>query len=116
MSPNKTVFFKHPLLTTFTLFPFTNQINLCNISGPGIQDAISRSVLEEINLSVVFRDLRSHMMDNSVNDNHVYGLIKSITKMYSKVRMYHLGREQTQKISGEKIRKKYVKLIHFKNQ
>ena len=84
--------------------------------GYGTQDAISRSVLEELNLSVIFSELDDHFRENSVTDNHLSSLIKSISKMYCKVRLYHLGKEFTQKITGEKIRKKYGKLILFLNQ
>ena len=86
------------------------------ILGPGIQDAIGKSVLEETNLSVVFKELRGHMLDNPVNNNHMYVLIKSITKTYCKVRFYHLGREYSGKLAGEQIRQKYTALIHFANQ
>ena len=86
------------------------------VSGRGIQDAISSSVLEETNFSVVFPDLKDHMLDNSVSENHVFGLIKSISKTYCKVRLYHLGKERSLDVNGKKIRKKLGKLIHFKNQ
>ena len=56
------------------------------------------------------------MLDTPVNDNHMYGLTKSISKAYSKIRLYHMDKEFTQNIGGEKVRKKYSKLIHFKNQ
>ena len=100
----------------FASFRFCLIQHFLYILGPGIQEAIAKSVLEETNLSVVFKELRGHMLDNPVNDNHVYGLIKNITKTYCKVRLYHLGREYSQKRAGEQIRQKYTALIHFANQ
>ena len=82
----------------------------------GIPDAIASSVLAGINLSEVFRELDNHMMDTSVFENHVFGLIKIIAKCYCKVRLYHLGKEATDKISSEKVRKKLNKLVLFKHQ
>ena len=75
-----------------------------------------KSVLDEINLSVVFVDLKDHMFDDSVSNNHIFQLVKLISKTYSRVILFHLGKEFSSEITGEKIRKKYGKLIHFKNQ
>ena len=51
-----------------------------------------------------------------MDDNHVYKLIKMILKCYCKVRLYHLGKETTADLSGEKIRKKLNKLVLCKHQ
>ena len=56
------------------------------------------------------------MMEMAVTDNHVYQLVKSVTKNYCKVRMYHLGREYSDKVTGEKVRTKLTRLVIFKNQ
>eukprot|EP00794_Sanderia_malayensis_P021103 gene21103-23164_t len=82
----------------------------------GIPDAIATSVLGSLNLSSVFRELDSHVFDSAVDDNHVFSLIKTLAKCYCKVRLYHLGKETTQKLSGPKIRKKLTKLVLFKHQ
>eukprot|EP00794_Sanderia_malayensis_P001534 gene1534-1697_t len=82
----------------------------------GIPDAIATSVLGSLNLSSVFRELDSHVFDSAVDDNHVFSLIKTLAKCYCKVRLYHLGKEATQKLSGPKIRKKLTKLVLFKHQ
>ena len=100
----------------FASFRFCLIQHFLYILGPGIQDAIAKSVLEETNLSVVFKELRGHMLDNPVNNNHMYVLIKSITKTYCKVRFYHLGREYSGKLAGEQIRQKFTALIHFADQ
>lgn len=82
----------------------------------GIPDAIATSVLHSINASQLFPDLDSHMFDSTVMDNHVFQLIKVVSKCYSKIRLYHLGKETSEKIVGEKIRKKLSKLVLFNNQ
>ena len=42
--------------------------------------------------------------------------VKKVTKSYCKVKTYHYGREYTEKMTEEKVRKKLTKLINFKNQ
>ena len=74
------------------------------------------SVLDEINLSVVFVGLRDQMLDLSISENIVFHLVKLIAKTYSQVILFHLGKESSSEATGEKIRKKYGRLIHFKNQ
>ena len=63
-------------------------------------------MLEDTNLSSVFRELVNHMVDTAVNENHVFGLIKTVAKSYCKVRLYHLGKEYTQQLTGKRVRKK----------
>ena len=84
--------------------------------GKGIQDAIATSVLANINISQIFRELDEHMMDSAVNDNHTFHLVKMISKCYCKIRLYHLGKEFTAKMAGTVVRKKLSKLILFKHQ
>ena len=64
----------------------------------------------------IFTDLTLHMMELPVTDNHVFELVKKVAKSYSKVRFYHMGKEYSDKVTGQKVRKKLYKLIHFKNQ
>ena len=85
-------------------------------TGKGIPDAIATSVLCETNLSTVFQELEDHMVDTAVNENHIFGLIKTITKSYCKIRLYHLGKEYSQSLTGERVRKKLSKLVLFKHQ
>ena len=85
-------------------------------SGEGFPDAVAISVLAASNLSTIFKDLESHMLESAVGDNHVFSLIKIIAKCYCKVRLYHLGKEATINITGVNIRKKLNKLVLFKHQ
>ena len=83
----------------------------------GIPDAIAHSVLGVLGNSNVFLDLNEHMLETSFSEeNHIFALIKTITKCYCKIRMYHIGKEATVKLTGQKIRKKLSKLILFENQ
>ena len=82
----------------------------------GVPDAIATSVLGAVNLQKVFFDLNEHMYDTAVEENHVFLLIKVITKCYCKVRLSHLAKEATVDICGDKIRKKFNKLVVFNHQ
>ena len=85
----------------------------------GIVGAITTSILSTINISSLFTELDDHMYDSTVDDNHIYALIKEIItyqSCYCKVRLYHLGKETTSKISDKNIRKKHTKLVLFNHQ
>ena len=82
----------------------------------GITDVIATAVLGDLPMQSIFPELTSHMMEMTVTENHVFQLVKKIAKNYCKVRFYHMGREFSDKATGEKVRKKLSKLIHFKGQ
>ena len=83
----------------------------------GIPDATAHSVLGVLGNANVFLDLNEHMLETSFSEeNHIFALIKTITKCYCKIRMYHIGKEASVKLTGQKIRKKLSKLILFENQ
>ena len=84
--------------------------------GKGIPEAIATVVLSTLKVSSLFTELDDHVFDWTVDDNHAYKLIKKILKCYCKVRLYHLGKETTADLSGEKIRKKLNKLVLFQHQ
>ena len=81
-----------------------------------ISDAVALDVMTNSNTSEVFNELQDHMVDCSLQDNHVFGLIKIITKCYCKIRLDHLGKQATNNFSGTKIRKKLSKLVLFNHQ
>ena len=64
----------------------------------------------------IFPELKDHMLETAVMDNHVFKLIKNVTRIYCKVRMHHLAKTYSTKETGEQIREKLTKVIHFKNQ
>ena len=63
-------------------------------------------MLGEANLTTIFRQLDDHVVETAVNDNHIFGLVKLIAKSYCKVRFHHLGKEYSQQLTGERVRKK----------
>ena len=63
-----------------------------------------------------FWELDNHMFESAVDENHVLGLIKVIAKCYCKARLYHLGKETTENLSGMKNRNKIGKLVLFYHQ
>ncbi len=81
----------------------------------GIVGAITSttSVLGSINALSLFTELDDHMYDSTVDDNHVHGLIKEIISCYCKVRLYHLGKETTAKLSEKKHLKKVEQIGSF---
>ena len=89
--------------------------NLPRIKG-SIVDAIAISVLEAINLSLVFRDLDNHMFDTPIYKNHIFTLVKLLAKCYCKIRLHQLGKFESAKVSGVNVRKTLSKLVLFKNQ
>ena len=82
----------------------------------GLSDAIPSAVLKSLNISTIFRELDDHMRECSFEDNHVFSLIKLVSKCYSKVRFHHLASEKSLKLKGKNIRRRLSKLILFKNQ
>jgi hypothetical protein len=83
--------------------------------GRGIPNAIALSVLNSMNMKVTFKDLDTHMLATTVNDNHTFTLIKHIQN-YSKVRLYRLGKTTTERATKNKVRKKLSKLVLFEHQ
>ena len=84
--------------------------------GERIPDAIASFVLNGIDMRATFKDMDSHMLDAVVNDNHTFTLIKTISKCYSKVHLYHLGKTTTETASKDKVRKKLSKCVLFEHQ
>ena len=84
--------------------------------GKGIPDAIVVSVLNSIDIRATFKELDGHMLNTTVTDNHVFTLIKTISKCYCKVRLYQLGKTTTEMATKTKVRKKLSKLVLFEHQ
>ena len=41
----------------------------------------------------ILPELNDHMMEMAVEDNHVYQLVKNVSRNYSEIRLYHLVKE-----------------------
>lgn len=63
-----------------------------------------------------FASLETHMFDSTVDNNHVFNLIKCIAQCYSNIRLHHLAKQKTFAVSGATVRKELSKLILFKHQ
>jgi len=57
-----------------------------------------------------------HIKNQNIFDNHRNQLIKLITEYYTRLRLHHFSRMHTLNIKGNNIRRKFSKLILFKNQ
>ena len=84
----------------------------------GVDRAISTAVLGNLSFQRcdIFPELFDHMLECSIDDNHVFNLIKLIAQMYRKIRFYHQGKVESQKYGEPKIRKILSKLILFQHQ
>ena len=82
----------------------------------GLPHAFCSAVLEEVGHGSIFSSLSDHMFDSPADCNHVFLLVKGIAAAFLKIRMHHLAKQQTEKISGPVIRKQLSKLVLFKHQ
>ena len=63
--------------------------------GFGVVDAIVTAVLENTQHIDIYPELHNHQFDTADEDNHVHILIKRICSYYTRIRLYHLGKEFT---------------------
>ena len=84
--------------------------------GEGIPYAIAFAIFNSINIQTTFKDLDEHMLDTAVDDNHVFKLIKTVSKCCCKVRLYQLGKTTHEMATKTKVRKKLNKLFLFEHQ
>ena len=83
----------------------------------GVPDAIATAVLNNLGNTEVFSELNDHALESPIGEEyHIFSLIKMIAKSYCKIRFYHLGKLETEKVKGPNIRKKLSKLILFQGQ
>eukprot|EP00745_Piridium_sociabile_P017459 TRINITY_DN26262_c0_g3_i1.p2 TRINITY_DN26262_c0_g3~~TRINITY_DN26262_c0_g3_i1.p2 ORF type:complete len:156 (+),score=23.40 TRINITY_DN26262_c0_g3_i1:1040-1507(+) len=81
-----------------------------------LANAIAASVLDCCVEKNLFSSLDSHMLNSTPTTNHVVSLIKLCSESFIKIRLHHLGKQFTEKITGQKVRKQLSKLILFKHQ
>lgn len=84
--------------------------------GPGISVAVSMAVLNNTIHMDLFPELYTHQFETAVDDNHIHNLVKMAACSYCRIKLFHLGKQETEKITGEKVRKQMSKLILFKHQ
>ena len=56
------------------------------------------------------------MIDTSATDNHIFQLVKEVTKCYSKIILHNLAKQTTQAESRLSVRKELSKLVLFTHQ
>jgi len=84
--------------------------------GFGIAAALSSSVLHNCAKLNVFPELHDHQFHTTVDDNHEHSLIKLAASCYSRIKLFHLGKQMTASVTGPKVRKQMSKLILFNHQ
>ena len=69
-------------------------------------NAIVSTVLCNINKANTFPELDEHMLNTTVDDNHIFTLVMTISRCYSRVWFYHLGKSITKQQSDNNVRKR----------
>ena len=87
-----------------------------HVSATHRLDAIPIIVLNRVCQDHIFMDLQGHMLDCSPEDNHVFILIKLLASAYAKIKLHHVAKRLTDNSNPVNVRRKYTKLILFKNQ
>ena len=68
----------------------------------GLVESISLSVLDTVGYEDICLEHRLHTFDSPVGDNHIFQLVKRISKKYSKIRICHLDKEFNARDIGQK--------------
>ena len=84
--------------------------------GFGVSRSISTAVLSNSENMNLFAELNDHQFDTCVTDNHIHQLVTLVSHCYSKIKLYHLGKQTTALEKGENVRKSMSKLLLFKHQ
>ncbi|KAK7476709.1 hypothetical protein BaRGS_00032046 [Batillaria attramentaria] len=82
---------------------------------PRLADIFAHSVLQQT-ATKAFISLSDYMFDTEPDNNHVFQLIKAVTRAYCKICMHHLVKQYNTQITGRYIRKTMSKMILFKHQ
>ena len=59
------------------------------------------SILQDMNIYMLFPELDGHLLDTPVNDNHIINLIKIICSSYCKIRLHHIAKEANNSPTAE---------------
>ena len=77
---------------------------------------LTSSIVTELAAKQIFLDLNDHMLDLTVESNHVYTLMKSFTQCFTKITMHALAESYIEKFSGNKVQKQLSKHVIFEHQ
>ena len=84
--------------------------------GGGVAEAVSTSVLMNIEGKELFPQLHEHQFDTTVGENHVLKLIKKVVSKYTQIRLFHMGKKMTQSVNLVKVRNQLTKTYQFLGQ
>lgn len=80
------------------------------------KEIVLLAILSHTSNLPLFENIKDHMFDTEVTDNHLHSLCKSIVNTYIQIRFHHEAKSFTSTIRGPNIRNKLTKVIRFKNQ
>ena len=78
-------------------------------------EAIVSTVFSKVCMDNTFPDIHYHISQTGVTDNHVFLLIKAVTRNYLKIRLHHIAKDKNM-LKHDRVRKMLSELILFKNQ
>lgn len=90
------------------------EIRCANIKDKNFFSRLSIKILRSVSSSHIFCNVKHS--SNSLNNDHKTLLINAVVDYYIKIRCFHLAKQVNEKNTQEYVRKKFTKLIHFKNQ
>jgi hypothetical protein len=65
-------------------------------------------VLSHISNLALFQNMKDHMFDTEITDNHIYTLCKSIVNTYIQIRFHHEAKTFTSSIRGPNVRNQFT--------
>ena len=83
--------------------------------GIATATAIASSVLHNCAHDNLFPELHNHQF-HTTDDNHLLSLIKLAASCYTRIKLFHLGKQMTASVTGPNVRKQMSKLSLCKHQ
>ena len=95
-------------------------INIYKIENKIMCNNIDKIVLinsfKNLNINLLYQNFDNHILECEVLENHKYYLIRLIISIYTKVNLYHIGKQYTINQHKDYVREKLSKTIHFMGQ
>ena len=101
----------------FFYFFFVNTIFVSSHMYPENPEG-TQVIVGSMNMGYISDTIYSiyHMLDLTVESNHVYTLMKCITQCFIKITMHALAGSYIEKFTGNKVHKQLSKHVHFEHQ
>ena len=77
---------------------------------------LTSSIVTELAAKQIFLELNDHMLDLTVESNHVYTLMECTTPCFIKMTMHALAESYIEIITGNKVQKELSKHVLFEHQ